>query len=93
MSTKETGHAPNDNNASTSLPISSDVSAQEETKPNHNPNEKGNEVIEDAPRGFRFWSIIASLCVTGLLSALENTVITTSLPTIVRDLNVDDDYI
>ena len=36
---------------------------------------------------------MASLCITGLLSALENTVVTTSLLTIVRDLNVGDNYI
>ena len=46
-----------------------------------------------APRGFQFWAIIASLCVTGLLSALENTVVTTSLPTIVHELKLGDSYI
>lgn len=37
------------------------------------------------PRGTRFCSIIASFYITGLLSALENTVVITSLSTIVRD--------
>ena len=57
-----------------------------------NANE-GKKPIEGTPRDFRFWAIIASLCVTGLLSALENTVVTTSLPTIVRALNLGDNYI
>ncbi|KAL8797418.1 MAG: hypothetical protein Q9182_007208 [Xanthomendoza sp. 2 TL-2023] len=48
---------------------------------------------QGAPRDFRFWAIITSLCVTGLLSALENTVVVTSLPTIVHDLNLGDNYI
>jgi len=39
-------------------------------------------------RGLRFWSIIIGLSVTGLLSALENTVVTTSLPAIVTALNI-----
>ncbi|KAK0702245.1 major facilitator superfamily domain-containing protein [Lasiosphaeris hirsuta] len=32
------------------------------------------------PRGPRFWVIIATLCIIAILSALENTVVTTSLP-------------
>ncbi|KAI1419641.1 DNA repair protein RAD50 [Xylaria sp. FL1777] len=41
----------------------------------------------------RFWAIIATLCVTGLLSALENTVVTTSLPYIVTELQLGDNYV
>ncbi|ORY17100.1 MFS general substrate transporter-like protein [Clohesyomyces aquaticus] len=37
-------------------------------------------------RGFRFWCIIFSLCTTGILSALEGTVVSTALPTIVEHL-------
>ncbi|PYI00035.1 multidrug resistance protein fnx1 [Aspergillus ellipticus CBS 707.79] len=44
-------------------------------------------------RGFRFWIIIATLCVIGILSALENTVVTTSLPYIVTELNMGGNYI
>ncbi|KAJ5503714.1 Major facilitator superfamily domain general substrate transporter [Penicillium fimorum] len=44
-------------------------------------------------RGFQFWTIIFALCVTGLLGALENTVVSTSMPTIVADLNIGDNYI
>ena len=67
---------------------SSDVSEQEDIQRVEKPSE-----TVGIPRGIRFWSIIASLCVTGLLSALENTVVTTSLPTIVRVLDVGDNYI
>ncbi|KAF2962636.1 hypothetical protein GQX73_g10936 [Xylaria multiplex] len=41
----------------------------------------------------RFWAIIATLCVIGILSALENTVVTTTLPHIVNELKLGDDYI
>lgn len=46
-----------------------------------------------AKRGLRFWAIIATLCVIGILSALENTVVTTSLPIIVNDLHLAENYI
>ena len=54
---------------------------------------EGKKSTKGTPRDFRFWAIIASLCITGLLGALENTVVTTSLPTIVRALNLGDNYI
>lgn len=44
-------------------------------------------------RGFRFWAIITTLCVIGILSALENTVVTTSLPFIVNELELGQNYI
>ena len=54
--------------------------------------EDGSEeaVVKPPPmkRGFKFWTIIFALCVTGLLGALENTVVSTSMPTIVEDLVV-----
>lgn len=74
-------------------PVSSHVSEQEESKSSEELKQDVDKRTEGVRRGFRFWSIIASLCVTGLLSALENTVVTTSLPTIVRDLGIGDNYI
>ncbi|XWW93412.1 hypothetical protein V2A60_001345 [Cordyceps javanica] len=44
-------------------------------------------------RGFQFWAIMVALCTVGVLGALENTVVTTSLPTIVKNLNIGRDYI
>ena len=44
-------------------------------------------------RGFRFWAIIVNLCVTGLISALENIIVTILLPLIVNELNIGDNYI
>ncbi|KAI9650416.1 hypothetical protein NHQ30_000430 [Ciborinia camelliae] len=41
--------------------------------------------------GIRFWAIIIALGVTNLLGALENTVVTTSGPTIVSDLGLGAD--
>jgi hypothetical protein len=37
-------------------------------------------------RGFRFWMIMLALAVTSILSALEGTIVSTALPTIVGHL-------
>ncbi|KAI0119671.1 multidrug resistance protein fnx1 [Daldinia grandis] len=41
----------------------------------------------------RFWAIMATLSVTGILSALENTVVTTALPYITQQLDLGDNYV
>lgn len=60
-------------------------------------SQKGGVAMSDKSpafkRGPRFWAIISTLCVIGLLSALENTVVTTSLPYIVTELDLGRDYI
>jgi hypothetical protein len=44
-------------------------------------------------RGPRFWGIMVALSVTAILSALEGTVVSTALPTIIRDLGGGDLYL
>lgn len=44
-------------------------------------------------RDYRFWSIIFALCTMQVLCSLENTVVVTSLPTIVRQLGLGSSYI
>ncbi|KAF2271624.1 major facilitator superfamily protein [Westerdykella ornata] len=60
-----------------------------EPPPDQDGGVQGDETKE-APqpfkRGFRFWCIIFSLCTTGILSALEGTVVSTALPTIIDHL-------
>lgn len=57
-------------------------------------NDNSNQITKNASkRGFRFWAVIVSLGTMSLLASLENTVVATSLPTIVRDLHVGDNYI
>ncbi|CAI6337893.1 unnamed protein product [Periconia digitata] len=43
--------------------------------------------------GWRFWTIIASLCITSLLTAIESTVTSTALPTIANTLNSRESYV
>ncbi|KAG2416103.1 hypothetical protein HFD88_007295 [Aspergillus terreus] len=40
----------------------------------------------------RFWLVFVALCVTSLLAALEGTVTSTALPTIVAELHIGDNY-
>ncbi|KFX97091.1 hypothetical protein V490_02966 [Pseudogymnoascus sp. VKM F-3557] len=49
--------------------------------------------VQKHERGLRFWSIIIGLGFTSLLVALENTVVSTSLPTIVEDLHIGQGYV
>jgi len=48
---------------------------------------------EPAKRDWRFWTIIGTLSVMGILSSLENTVVVTSLPVMVEDLSLGESYI
>ncbi|KAI0022814.1 MFS general substrate transporter [Xylariomycetidae sp. FL0641] len=44
-------------------------------------------------RDYRFWLVMAALCTMQILCSLENTVVVTSLPTIVRQLGLGRSYI
>ena len=44
-------------------------------------------------RGWQYWTIIAALCVVSSLPALEGTVVSTALPSIVRDLGGGQTYV
>jgi hypothetical protein len=72
------------------------VTTNHVTADNKNDNDNGNTLLEPEPidqdRGWHFWAIIAGLSVTGLLSAVEATVVSTSLPTIVHDLDIRNNY-
>lgn len=45
------------------------------------------------PRGLRFWAIIIMLGISGLLGSLEHTVIVTSGPYILQDLDLREKYV
>ncbi|KAH7412748.1 major facilitator superfamily domain-containing protein [Cadophora sp. MPI-SDFR-AT-0126] len=55
---------------------------------------EGPEPVGSVPiaRNWRFWMVFASLSITGLLSAIEATVISTALPTISERLTIGEDY-
>lgn len=52
----------------------------------------GEMSAPNVSKGVRFWAVIAALSMTSLLSALENTVVSTSLPTIAALLDIGRDY-
>ncbi|KAH0566233.1 hypothetical protein GP486_000380 [Trichoglossum hirsutum] len=43
--------------------------------------------------GFTFWAIFAGLALTAMVSALDGSIVSTALPTIVRDLQAGDNYV
>jgi hypothetical protein len=43
--------------------------------------------------GFAFWAIFAGLVLTALISALDGSVISTALPTIIHDLEAGNNYV
>ncbi|KAI1079390.1 major facilitator superfamily domain-containing protein [Whalleya microplaca] len=53
--------------------------------------------VDSAPqefkRGFRFWTVIIGLGITSLLAALEHTVVVTSAPVILTDLQLRENFI
>jgi hypothetical protein len=61
------------------------------------PSEVSPRVAEDKPikkgKGFAFWAVIATLCILSAMSALENTVVTTSLPYISEELGIGENYV
>ncbi|EFR00742.1 hypothetical protein MGYG_03747 [Nannizzia gypsea CBS 118893] len=50
-------------------------------------------VNKNKGKGLRFYIIIATLCFLSVLSALENTVVTTSLPSIAKELELGNSYV
>lgn len=53
----------------------------------------GEKQHVSSPRDYRFWCIFLALGTMQVLLSLENTVVVTSLPTIVRDLSLGNNYI
>lgn len=43
--------------------------------------------------GARFWAIIAGLWIVGFQVALESTIATTAMPSIIREFNIADNYV
>lgn len=48
---------------------------------------------KQAPKGLRFWAIMAVIALTSLLTALEATITSTVLPIFVGDLSGGSSYI
>lgn len=57
------------------------------------PQEPPQEPPQKIRYGPRIWMLMLALCVTNLLVALEGTVISTALPTIVQDLGGGEAYV
>jgi MFS family permease len=80
---KTTTHA----SATNSSPFDTQPTTQDASSTQMSP---GNQATI---RTWRFWAIIGSLMITGLVSALEGTIITSALPTITESLGGGNAYI
>jgi len=56
-------------------------------------NDTSPDTNDQQNYGWRFWLVIASLCATSLLTAVEGTVTATALPTIARNLDSRELYV
>ena len=56
---------------------------------------KGEDNVHKAAyvSGWRYWTVIAALSVTALLPAMEGTVVSTALPSIIQDLHGGELYV
>jgi hypothetical protein len=73
--------------------VFADTGNEEEDKSNDVDQEAEKKPTESFQRDWRFWTIISTLTVIGILSSLENTVVVTSLPVILDDLAIGENYI
>lgn len=73
---------------------STNESTKDDPKPIPTPEPVQNDEARPANfRTWRFWAIIVALSITGLMSAIEGTIITSALPTITDALGGGDAYI
>ena len=72
-------------------PMKLDESEVKSTAQDTSTTSSGDGEIQ-AKKDWRFWMILVALSVTGLLSAMEATVTSTALPTIVHNLNIGNNY-
>lgn len=73
--------------------FNSDGKTEEEAGADTGSSPTACESSVKAQREWRFWAISPALCITSLLAAVEGTVTSTALPTIVYDLDVGENYV
>ncbi|KAF2728906.1 MFS general substrate transporter, partial [Polyplosphaeria fusca] len=57
------------------------------------PEETSPTAASAAPKSLKFWSVFLSLCLLGLSTALEATIVTTALPTIIESIDIGSEYV
>ena len=60
---------------------------------NASANGQTNARKPDLDSGWRYWTVIVALSVTAFLPAMEGTVVSTALPTIVQELHGGELYV
>ena len=85
--------ATNDDVTQTPFPASPALPARDSDTVKSNSNTDDNNSAPKITHTWRFWAILASLSIAGLLSAIEGTIITSALPTIIADLGGGELYL
>ena len=74
-----------------------EAKSQEVIPPDDGGARSGKDAAADglhySNKGWRYWAIITALSVTALLPAMEGTVVSTALPTIVQELRGAEYYV
>ncbi|KAI1497499.1 MFS general substrate transporter [Biscogniauxia marginata] len=83
-----------DPDKASAVPLGADVAAEADVRQPSTVEAEGEPQTRYAyNRDYRFWTIIVALCTMQILCSLENTVVVTSLPTIVNELGLGSSYI
>ncbi|KAI0887874.1 MFS general substrate transporter [Annulohypoxylon maeteangense] len=87
-------HTVADSNTSSTMKLGAEVATEPSLEQPATVEVKSESQTEYAyDRDYRFWTIIFALCTMQILCSLENTVVVTSLPTIVKQLGLGSSYI
>ncbi|KAL6801349.1 major facilitator superfamily domain-containing protein [Trichoderma sp. SZMC 28013] len=77
--------------------ISSDTDAQSQQVQPQSPEKDNEDIRPDEPEKFqhswRLWCVFIVLCLLSFISAIDATIVTTSLPTITRDIGGGQEYV
>jgi len=85
-----TDQAPPNNSIASPASVDGD---ENKSPANSATKEKNMESDETFERGPRFWAIIVALAVTNVVGALEGTVVSTALPTVIQHLGGGELYL
>ena len=69
------------------------VSAHRHAHVTFSPSVFEQDVPQKPHYGFAFWAIFAALVLTTMLSALDGSVVSTAMPTIIREIEAGNNYV
>ena len=77
----------------TIVPASAEYTDNASVDASHDQVKVQASIKEPPKKDWHYWTTIAALSIVGMLPALEGTVVSTALPTIVNDIGGGQDYV